>query len=397
MRILYICGDHGIPAFGRKGASTHVREMIASFRKLGHEVLLAAADPGGDRQPGEEDIATVQLPAPRSRLLGFDGRYIAASWRARGVLRRAAASFRPDAIYERFAQYFTAGEWLSRRLGIPRLLEVNALLSEEQKDRLHYPGWAFRTEINLIRRAQGVASISRHMIEELARHGLDPARARPFSMAVNPDRFLPAPDPGLRRGELGWAPEDVVLGYVGSMNTYHRPEWFMDLAEKMLRRGEQNVRFLVVGGNPNKVERHRGRLVRWVDQGLVHFTGSIPQADMGGWISAMSAVLIPGASPQSTPTKIFESAAIGRPIILPATTPILEICGGEAPYQFLPDDYQAFEARVHEFLAQPESFAEPARALHRRVLERYTWDSHAREITAWLEELRAAARTGRPP
>ncbi len=394
MRILYICGDHGIPAFGRKGASTHMREIIAGFRKHGHEVMLAAADTGGDRRPDEKDLQAVRLPAPRSRLLGFDGRYLLASWRARSVLRRAVQSFRPDALYERFALYFTAGDWLARRTGLPRILEVNALLSEEQRNRLHYPQWALRTELNVIRRAEAIASISRHMIEVLASHGVDPAKARPFSMAVNPERFLPAPDPMKRRAELGWNGNEMVLGYVGSMNVYHQADWFMDLAEKMLRRGEEAVRFLVVGGSANKVERHRGRLVRWAEQGRVHFTGSVPQAELGEWISAMDAVLIPGASPQSTPTKIFESAAIGKPIILPATEPIREICGDDAPYLFPPHDFSAFEGRVREFLAKPERFQEPARKLHQRVLNDYTWDRHARELAEWLRALQKK-RNGR--
>ncbi len=394
MRILYICGDHGIPAFGRKGASTHMREMIASFRKLGHEVMLASADPGGDRRPDEQDIPTVKLPAPTSRLLGFDGRYLLANRLARGTLRRAAHSFRPDAIYERFALYFAAGDWLARKYAIPRILEVNALLSEEQRDRLHYPQWALKTELNVIRRAEAIASISRYMIEELARRGIDTSNARPFSMAVNPDRFLPAPDPEVRREQLGWTAGEIVLGYVGSMNVYHQADWFMDLAEKMLRRGEDRVRFLIVGGSATKVEKHRGRLVRWVDQGRVHFTGSVPQSELGGWISAMDAVLIPGASPQSTPTKIFESAAVGRPIILPATEPIREICGGDAPYLFPPQDFSAFEARVRNFLSAPESFHQPARRLQQRVLSDYTWDRHAAQLAEWLQALKQARQRG---
>src|SRR5262249_3940411 len=31
MKILYLCADSGIPVLGRKGASVHVRELIAAF------------------------------------------------------------------------------------------------------------------------------------------------------------------------------------------------------------------------------------------------------------------------------------------------------------------------------------------------------------------------------
>ncbi|MEO8376317.1 MAG: glycosyltransferase [Candidatus Sumerlaeota bacterium] len=141
MKILYVCGDHGIPAFGRKGASTHMREMIAAFRKLGHTILLAAADTGGDRRP-DEDFEVVRLPCPKSRTLGIDGRYLLANMRARAALKQIADRFQPDAIYERTSLYFTAGEWLEKQTGLPRILEINALLAEEQRSRLHFPSMA---------------------------------------------------------------------------------------------------------------------------------------------------------------------------------------------------------------------------------------------------------------
>src|SRR5437762_1391406 len=42
MRILYLCPDSGIPVLGHKGASVHVREMVAALGRGGHKVVLAA-------------------------------------------------------------------------------------------------------------------------------------------------------------------------------------------------------------------------------------------------------------------------------------------------------------------------------------------------------------------
>src|SRR5512134_668377 len=41
MKILYICSDAGIPVLGRKGASAHVRSLVAAFTRAGHSVILA--------------------------------------------------------------------------------------------------------------------------------------------------------------------------------------------------------------------------------------------------------------------------------------------------------------------------------------------------------------------
>lgn len=389
MRILYICGDQGIPVFGRKGASTHMREMIAAFRRQGHEVCLASPDLGGDRRR-EEEFELVQLPSPRSKLLGKDGRYLSANFAARKVLLDAATTFKPTVIYERSALYFTAGHWLMERTGLPRILEVNTLLAEELAHRLHYPSLAAKFERKVILKAPAIASISNYMARELEEQlGRPRHTTRAFSMAVDPDRFKPTNDAADRRRQRGWDDTHIVLGFVGSMNEYHKPSWFTDLAEKILRRGETNLRFLVVGGSPKKIDRERNRLLKWVDEGIVHYTGSVPQGELNGWLTMMDAVLVPGASPQSTPTKIFEAAAVGTPLLLPATEPIRELCGDDAPFLFRPEDFAAFERKVREFCDNPEKFKDPARKLHDKVVTECTWDVHARGIIDWFRELGA--------
>src|SRR6266851_5020229 len=46
MRILYLCADRGIPVRGHKGASVHVREVVNTLGRLGHQVALAFASSG---------------------------------------------------------------------------------------------------------------------------------------------------------------------------------------------------------------------------------------------------------------------------------------------------------------------------------------------------------------
>ncbi|CAN5321169.1 hypothetical protein BH09SUM1_BH09SUM1_14020 [soil metagenome] len=387
MKILYLCGDHGIAAFGRKGASTHMREMIAAFRGLGHEICLAASDLSGDRRD-EEDFQTVKLPTSSSRLLGHDGRYVWANRQARAPLEEAVRTFRPDAIYERSALYFGAGAWLAKKHGLPRIMEVNALLAEEQRTRLHFAGAARKFEENLLRKATAIAAISNQMCGQLKELGCDPARLRPFPMAVDPSRFHPSPRPNAHRKSLNWPADAVVLGYVGSMNSYHRPSWYVDFAEKILRRAERDVRFLIVGGTPDKIQRYRSRLLKWEEEGRVLFTGSVPQAEMVGWLSAMDAVLIPGASPQSTPTKIFETAAVGRPMLLPATEPISEICGADSIFLFKANDFRSFEDKVRDYLARPRIYDAAAEEFRNFVVEKHTWEQHARRLVEWFQRMK---------
>ena len=47
MRVAYICTDHGVPVFGRKGCSIHVQEVIRALIALGAQVEVFASRIGG--------------------------------------------------------------------------------------------------------------------------------------------------------------------------------------------------------------------------------------------------------------------------------------------------------------------------------------------------------------
>lgn len=40
MKIAYICADFGIPIFGNKGASVHIREIATAFSRKQHDVII---------------------------------------------------------------------------------------------------------------------------------------------------------------------------------------------------------------------------------------------------------------------------------------------------------------------------------------------------------------------
>ena len=52
MRIAYVCADPGVPVFGNKGCSIHVREVISALRRAGATVELFATRFDGEK-PGD--------------------------------------------------------------------------------------------------------------------------------------------------------------------------------------------------------------------------------------------------------------------------------------------------------------------------------------------------------
>src|SRR3989304_3161236 len=80
MNIAYVSTDFGVPIFGYKGASRHVREVVTAFDQAGHSVWLlspAMVEQAGKEQGSnfgddvETQVATVdELPASFREALG---------------------------------------------------------------------------------------------------------------------------------------------------------------------------------------------------------------------------------------------------------------------------------------------------------------------------------------
>ncbi|MBM3335748.1 glycosyltransferase, partial [Candidatus Sumerlaeota bacterium] len=137
MKIFYLCADHGIPILGRKGCSTHVRETCRSLQEAGHEVFVATPLRGSDVEH-YRGLDIVEVPPLKARWLGSDLRYLLYNRRLLRALPAILDKHRPDVMYERYSLYGTTGMYIARRYGLPRILEVNSLLVEEQRDRVHF-------------------------------------------------------------------------------------------------------------------------------------------------------------------------------------------------------------------------------------------------------------------
>ena len=140
MKILYICPDLGIPVLGRKGASVHVRELVAAFGRAGHSVVLAAPllNKSPWEEPAELEAQLLHAPPAPDVVSAFYGlkafnETLGIEDSLPGELRRilydqdlavasSSAGSRttaPDFIYERASLYSTAGVSLARELERP--------------------------------------------------------------------------------------------------------------------------------------------------------------------------------------------------------------------------------------------------------------------------------------
>lgn len=389
MKILYISGDSGVEVGGRKGASTHIRETCHALKRFGHEVKIVTPCPG---DLSRVEVPVIKVPAPRAKWIGSDTRHLVLNHRMSSVIERLIREFQPDAIYERYSLYQMAGLKLAQKYNIPRILEVNTLLAREQADRLHFPGIAEKVERNIWRQEKALICVSQTLKNLMTKSaGLDHSKIVGFEISpVAVDTYSFHPDVKPSTEILKFKGDKKLAGYVGTLTAWHGVDLFFDAA-RILRERNIPIKILAVGGEGDRVERLRDRVLKDNLSEYLHFYGSIDHHYVASFLAAMDMCLIADTQDWSSPTKFFEFAAMEKPIIASRSPSVEEVFGssGNAGLFFPRGDAEQMVCEMERVLAEPEMAVQIGKAARARVLSRYTWACNIRTIMELYEKLGA--------
>src|SRR5438034_10285634 len=257
MKILYLNPDLGVTVLGRKGASVHVRELVAAFSRAGHNVVLAAqvlnksswekaAGLDGNLlhlRPASHIVAVAVALKEFNAMLGVENslpgemRRILYNQELALDLKRRFDGDPPDFIYERASLYGTVGVLLAREFNVPLLLEVNAPVALEQAS---YRGTglghlAAQAERWALLHADAVLAVSSPLREHIISLGADPGRVHLFPNGVDPNLFQPGQPEAAVRARLG-LDDGPVLGFVGGLRPWHGVDLLPELVERLAHR-----------------------------------------------------------------------------------------------------------------------------------------------------------------
>lgn len=418
MKVLYLCPDLGIPVLGRKGASVHVRELVAAFGRAGHTVVVATPQlnkspweepaeieaPLMHLPPGPEAVAAVLALKAFNETLGIDNSLPGElrrilhdqEWGLR--LHRRFENHKPDFIYERASLYATAGASLARALDVPLVLELNSPLAVEQTTyRATGLGeLAAEAERWTVTRADAVLTVSDLLKDYAVSLGATPERVHVVPNGVDPGRFYPSdPEAELReRWRLGDGP---VLGFVGGLRPWHGVEVLPALLER-LKREHPDARLVVAGDGPLRSELERDAEERGLRESVV-FTGSLPHEDVAPVIRLFDVALAPYPRPDHdfyfSPLKLFEYMACGVPVVASALGQIPEVVvDGETGLLYPPEDRDALAQACDRLLSDPDLRQRLGAAATKEVHNHYTWDRNAQRVTDVAGGLISPRRAG---
>ncbi len=310
MRIVYVCTDPGVPIFGDKGGSTHVREVVRAMLRQGAEVEIVARRIGGE---APEDLAGVPVHrlsrAPSRSEPGVREQFLL---RANDELRAMLSSLgSADMIYERHALWSYAAMEHAREAGICGVLEVNAPLVEEQR---RYRDLVYEDEAIAARRrcldaSDAVLGVSPPLVQWL--QTLAPGKVHLVCNGVDTNRIRPDVAPSLK------APAGVVtIGFVGSLRPWHGVPTLVE-AFASAHGMRPATRLMLVGDGPARQE-----VEQLIDaHGLgdcVHLCGRVSSEAIPGLLTSMDIAVAPYPDLEGfyfSPLKLFEYMSAGRAIV----------------------------------------------------------------------------------
>jgi len=381
MRITYVCHAR-FPT--EKAYGKQIAEVCTACSTLGHDVELLC--PSVRNNVHESAANFYGLPE------NFSVRYLhhfdpTARWWVPGMLwfritmfcyRRSFRAYltenKPDLVYVRSPLLLKT----LVRTGLPVAIELHDL-----------PNHGRKRFVNLCNDVARVVCLTQPMREELLSWGVEESKVLVEGDGVDLSRFLSIPSQSEMRKRWDLPPEFPVIGYVGSLVTRNTIEkGIPDLIEalSLLKERGEIVYGWIVGGPDLWVDRYRKFARSFSLTGAeLRFTGRIPAADVPAALAACSILAYPAPASDhpyfrrdTSPLKLFEYLATGKPIVCADIPPIRDAVDEQSVVFCEPGNAQSMADAIEVALKEGEDEGRKAR---RAELARwYSWENRMRRI-----------------
>lgn len=388
MKILYYSPHPHLSLGASTGYATHMRELIAAFRLLGHTVHPVICG-------GTASGAVMELKQSRTKkmLRKLAGPFLWRSLKEMALVRRDRQSaemlgqeilkFQPDLIYERSGFLLSSGSEMAQKYGIPHVVEVNAPFEEEVR--------AFEGAGSLLERkgrkklqqvlqnARLVVTVSSVLRDFLCKHyGVKESSTIVTPNAINPD-FI-HPDTALKAEiETKWIRgKKPVVGFVGSVFPYHGVDLLIRAFASIdeLRR---NGLLLIVGDGYLIPELKQLAATLGCSESI-QFTGSVPHNAVFSFIERMDITVMARSNWYGSPVKIFEYGAMGKPVIAPDTAPVRDVMVPGEHGVLIGSGADELKEALLSLLHDPGKTQRMADAFQQKVFVQHTWEQVARQV-----------------
>jgi glycosyltransferase involved in cell wall biosynthesis len=231
---------------------------------------------------------------------------------------------RPDIVVATSPQFFTllAGRWISFWRRVPWILELRDIWPESikavgaMKESLVIR-LLEKVELWLYHQADRIVVVTRSFKTILTARGVQPDKIEVITNGVDTSTFSRRHDGG--RGSAPDWPDRFVVGYIGTHGAAHALETLLDAAEILQARADAtDILFAFIGDGARKEALMADAQRRGL--GNVAFLPSVPKQAVADYWAALDVAVVHlrrnDLFRAVIPSKIFESMAMGVPILM---------------------------------------------------------------------------------
>ena len=307
---------------------------------------------------------------------------------------------KPDVVIATSPQFFCgwAGVWAARLKRVPFVLEIRDIWPESiaavgamrKGKRVRLLEWL---EKRMYRAAKHIVAVGTGYRDQIAPKV--PEMREQISVipnGVDGDYYRPQPADQDFLSQHGLA-DKFVCSYVGTIGMAHGLDVIVRAAKRLQEANRKDIAFMIVGDGATRAKLEQ--LV--IDEGVedfIAFTGRLPKDKMPCVLASSDCCLIHlhGTKLFATviPSKIFETMAMQRPIIMGVRGPAQEIVlEADAGIAMTPESDEELAQIVMRLADNREATAEIGSDARRFVLEHYNRDDLA---ARYLELLHRVAK-----
>ena len=244
--------------------------------------------------------------------------------------------------------------------------------------------------------ADAVVTLSETMRNDIIGRGVKPDRVIVVPNGVDPDAFEPRPRDAELAAALGIGPDEVVLGYITTLNVYEGVRYLLEAGATLRDRGHR-VRILVVGDGPDRpaLEEQAASLGLLGRDATAVFAGRVPHAEIARYHSLIDVFVVPRTADRVsqlvTPLKPYEAMAMARALVASDVAALREVVDdGQTGLLFRAGDSDHLADVVEPLLGDPTQRARLGDAARGWVLEHRTWRRHGERYRELFARLGAA-------
>jgi glycosyltransferase involved in cell wall biosynthesis len=288
-----------------------------------------------------------------------------------------------------------AGAAAARRLGIPFVYEMRGLeeLMKVSRDESFEGSDRHRflaaVEYAACRDADAVLVITEALGREMVSRGIAPEKVVVMPNGVHGDRFTPRPRDADLAKELG-VESKTVIGYAGGLVDYEGLDLLLEAAAALKQR-RQDFHVLVVGdGHHDQALRGMVDRLRLAD--MVTFTGRVPHAEIGRYISLFDITPFPRlplpVCELISPIKPFEAMAMGKAVVASDVAALAEIVDdGATGLLFTKGSAEALTRALERLLDAPDLRHSLGEAARNWVVAERDWSRIVATVEATYRDL----------